>query len=299
MAQPQQIRRIPNSFSYSLHFPAVKEVQKIKGAYCHLSRGKIVFDKDPVITQKQIRSLRQQLNVLVSEAREADHVATFALGGVAPLLYITRCLLTGDDMYAPVPDRRLRQKFHLFSGLNWRGNNRYDVKKRFLSWLHSLPENTSLLIFDTGNEGNGTNQAYNLVEKYLKGKHPHKFRAVQVVGIVTLPDHLKQRPADKKIGINRVRLCRRYLHVDAVPFEDASQFAGYCSISSVGLIQPLKSHHSLFVIDDTGAETVIASADVSGAFQALLHADTLVDKVVTGSELPDYVEEIDLADDFY
>jgi|GEM_PF-5833426 hypothetical protein len=287
-----RLRFSPRNHPYSHHFP-IRGFRYIKGPLRRWQSGKKKSDKDHEITAEQVVQLRHVYDFLIKESAQYDLVATFALGGIAPLIHVTHHFVQqeGQDF------EELQQKFHLFPGLNWGTKKRGDTKNRFKKWLTQIKAGKKLLIFDTGNDGNGVNQAFNIIKHCVKQGHLSNLKEVRVVGIVTRRLPKKQTAENMLLGQYRVRVRKEFLHVPAVPFEDASHFIGYESLKDSGSVRPLRSTHTLIFVNANSERKPFSSANVADVFHSLFREDSLTSAFAQADDVYDVLKRFDIEPD--
>jgi hypothetical protein len=173
----------------------------------------------------ELEALVRARKILVDAARTARLTATFAMGGLPLLHWVT--LPTGkivdevEEALAGAP------RFHLLPGLNWSGTQ--TEQDFFRPWLADVIEADGghVLLFDTGRDGNGVREAFGLVKEVVHASRPHAGLRVTVLGV------LDGRPRFGRLsfvrGRNgvRVRVRLRYRRVPHLPTEDCEVLAGY------------------------------------------------------------------------
>lgn len=258
------------SFPYTHHFPKPHKVKKIRQGLSVVGRDILVSGKmQEVIHEASIKGLRAALDSLLDLTESADFVATFALGGIVPLHYITRKL---EKRHVILPN-----KFHLFAGLNWR-TRKYNVKARFLNWLNGLPDRSHVLIFDTGAVGNAAGTIAKAVIDFYRDGGPQPNLVITVV-VIAEESPMKDRPPRKiksaKTG-KSLDISTGFLRVPSNDFEDANFLQGYDSLRIEGKINAQKTVGAFLVEFEDGNRSGLASGDLAGGFLKLLLEDGIL-----------------------
>lgn len=242
--------RRPHPHRYTLHLPDPSPVLK-------------PFRVDHAVTEVDVdlaalMSLRATYDLLRMHAGFADYVATFALGGVPAANYVTDAAF--GEGRAPGNDAaltrlaELREKYHVFPGLNWDSPGVDAVTRLVCDWLDGLPPGASVLFFDTGTMGNGVRQIFNLVMAYVGSRHRVPLQKVYVLGVVD-GHSAAQRTEREKVSSGagqEVPIQIDYARVPKLVTEDCEELIGYESIRSLGLLQPVSANVMMKVLDEFG-----------------------------------------------
>ena len=119
-----------------------------------------------------LRHLRSAYETLATECGDADGVATFAMGGVPAMQFVTRLAredYADDDAVAHAVQAG-RRKFHVFPGLLWTDDGR-NVPV-FTRWLEGLRPDARVLVFDTTFSGGAVGRIKNAIEAWAPGARP-------------------------------------------------------------------------------------------------------------------------------
>jgi hypothetical protein len=218
------------------------------------------------IPASALLGLRQVYELLYTKAKEVDFVATTALGGIPALTFLVRRLEDEEKPsdYNEWPDffDSLRDKYHLFPGLNWSGTD--EEKNRLFEWLSQLPNGASVLLFDTGTSGNGVRQMANLIRERLADATSFGPTALMLIGVVDGTD-LAQRESDEVVAKpgGRVRLIVSFERVPRMLTEDCQQLLGYTSLRREMMLSPLSANAVMEITDEEGK--VVYSCGALGA----------------------------------
>lgn len=199
-----------------------------------------------------LEELNAAYGLLESMTAEFDKVATFALGGLVPLIHISQRQAT-KTAQSDEARRAAKSKFHLFPGLLW-GKGSAN-RREFMKWIGNLDHDSSLLIFDTSFSGGGINRIRRCLQMYSKkgcGPFP---KTIRIVGIIDT-----KRLGAKKLHPHTIELlpvsghgCRvqvEYLFVPSLLAEDVSELIGYGSLRGLGSMEGLWSAAILYLIDE-------------------------------------------------
>jgi len=233
---------------FTRHLEAIRQTPNVIGKLHEILRFPI--------SVTAITGLRQIYFELLNEAAEHDYVATTALGGIPALIFLVRQI---EDEERPSDQNEwatfydaLREKFHLFPGLNWSGTD--DEKALFFNWVSSLPDGSSVLLFDTGTSGNGIREMVNLIREQIKGSIRFGPSQINAIGVVDGKDSA-QRDRDEEYESSdgkSVRVRLRFKHVPKMLTEDCQRLIGYTSVRRQLMLAPLRSNAVMQIIDDDG-----------------------------------------------
>jgi hypothetical protein len=261
VADPQRLKirlRPEFRYLYTPHLERVRQTPNVLGPLHDILHFPI--------PASALLGLRQVYELLYRKAKEIDFVATTALGGIPALTFLVRRLedeeKPGDyNEWADFFDD-LRDKYHLFPGLNWSGTD--EEKDRLFEWLSQLPEGATVLLFDTGTSGNGVRQMANLVRERTAGATTFGPTMVMLIGVVDGTD-LAQRESDEFVAKpgGRVRLIVSFERVPRMLTEDCQQLLGYTSLRREMMLRPLSANAVMEITDEEGK--VVYSCGALGA----------------------------------
>lgn len=249
---------------YTIHFGADADPEWDREIFTFIRENIFINEKlQPPLHIQVIRNLKDTINQILFSAMSYDRVVTFALGGVFPLDYMVKVL---SESGQTVRD----EKFHLFAGLNWRGLP-FDPKARFIDWIDTLPDEESIILFDTGNVGNAGGQLWNLLIRHYKEDYLGTAQVnliINIYVIVTNPDAI-DRPQTQVISKGGKKLCLslHFLNVQGNPFEDAVHFIGYERLQSSGVMVRKKFLGAINI--DFGTHQNIIVGEASDGFMML------------------------------
>ena len=208
--------------------------------------------------------LRRAESELVHRCGKAHKVATFALGGVSTL---SRLSMNEWESLAlnPVHDGvaaadLVREKYHLLPGLNWRFP---ETKDTFLNWVQAIDSSGTILLFDTGTEGNAPRQIFKLLLERLPHCETKSELSFEIVGIVdgrnehSVPNVTAGRSANGREFMMTVE----YIPVSRVISEDFQSLVGYRKLAKQGCLSPLRDLGLVRLIDDEGKLIQITGTD--------------------------------------
>lgn len=219
------------------------------------------------VTASEIVGLRTVYDDLVGRSNAHDFVATTALGGVPGLLHIVESVEDRErpediNEWGPFYDR-LRSRFHLFPGLLW--SDTTAEAGQLFAWLRSLPSGCSVLLFDTGTDGNGVRRMSNVVRERLSVDEDFGPARITIIGVV---DGRNERQAKERAKLRhasgQTELTVAYHHVPKVLTEDCQQLLGYDSMRQKLMFQSLRSNAVVELVTDDGGHIQTVGA-MSGA----------------------------------
>jgi len=186
---------------------------------------------------EELLSLGVAYRQLAKECANFDHVATFARGGVPALNFITqqefekRSAVNPDDFPAD-----LLEKYHLFPDLK-----SPHTRSLVANWLGRLQKPCSILVFDTGSEGNGARAALDVIKECLVSSASSFVRRVRILGIVD--GYSKDQITDNQ------SICTRsgdsitaeidYIRVSCILTEDCPALLGYDTLEFKAKVKPV------------------------------------------------------------
>ena len=211
---------------------------------------------------------------VAARADGALRVVSFALGGVSTL---TRLSMAEFESLALNPLREgvaasdlVREKYHLFPGLNWR----YKViKERFIDWVRGIQADGRILIFDTGTHGNGAREAFRLLNERLPKGDLQADLEFEIIGIVDGNDpasaHLEGGDVSRNDRLFTTRV--DYIKIANILSEDFQRLIGYKRLSAHGYLLPLRDVGIARLINDEGRVVQITASDnIANVFQAYM-----------------------------
>lgn len=244
---------------YTMHLKARTQVPRVFQTLQSL----IMFQ----VTASEILGLRTVYDDLVSRSATHDFVATTALGGVPGLLHIVESVEDRDrpediNEWEAFYDQ-MRSRFHLFPGLLW--SDTTAEAEQLFAWLQSLPSGCSVLLFDTGTDGNGVRRMSNCVQERLSVDEDFGPARITVIGVV---DGRNERQKNERSNLRHASgqtvLTVTYHHVPKVLTEDCQQLLGYDSMRRELMFQSLRSNAVVELVTDDGQHIQTVGA-MSGA----------------------------------
>jgi hypothetical protein len=218
--------------------------------------------------------LRDAESELAKQTQGASRVATFALGGVSTL---SRLSMQEWDALALRPLRDgvaayelVREKYHLFPGLNWPFEN---VKQVFLEWIMTIDRPGKILLFDTGTEGNAPRQIFNLLKDALRAAMARCDLEIEIVGIVdgSNPASVDDAGEGKTASGHHFLITVRYIKVARVLSEDFQSLVGYKKLGKEGCVAPLRDLGIVRLVADDGRLLQITGSDnLSNVFRGYM-----------------------------
>jgi hypothetical protein len=256
---PLKIRlRRPAVFGYTFHSPAAGV-----GQLPTTCEDITEFTLD----LKAIESLAAAYKVLWESSREFDLVITFALGGLPALNFVTWKDFNVQKLDDPTS---LQGKYHLFPGLQWKMKPE-SPKQLLRTWLQSLSGGRTALFFDTGTEGNGVRETFNVLREHLENCDRSPFTRVVVLGLVdgSSPEQQSTQLLLRDRTGSPVQLDISYYRVEDVLTEDVAALAGYESLRTRGIVRPYSSSAVMHILD-SGRKISTIAASASGVVISLL-----------------------------
>ncbi len=257
------------SYPYTLHFD-VNDVLKSNAA---MPQGDLRCYH--TFKRTDLRQFRDALDLVVGICRMADLVGMFAMGGMAPLVYMLE-RLGAYQVQVPSKIQRFTEKFHVFGGLNWTATGD-ENKRRFLEWIQSAPPGSQVLLFDTGKVGNAAGQVFNLLKQ--QRRQLPKPLTIQVIVIgqndrVLPTDHAAHEYGELP---ERLSLIKDIVRVPDTATEDALYLAGYEKSRDALCLDPINVRGSFLVELENGEVAIVSSLTTGQAFISLLtkHLETL------------------------
>jgi len=206
------------------------------------------------IKVEELLSLSKAYRLLAEESSSFDHVATFARGGIPALNFISRHEFENRSTANPDdPLTELVEKFHLFPNLK-----SPHTRSLVADWLGRIKK-PSILVFDTGTEGNGARGALEVVKEYLISSMSSFVRRVRIIGIVDGPS--KDQITDYSQSISTlsgetIAIKIDYIPVSCVLTEDCTTLLGYDTLKSKARAKPVKKRALLRLINETSSRSI-------------------------------------------
>ena len=219
------------------------------------------------VAASELLGLQTVYDDLIRRSITHDFVATTALGGVPGLLHIIESI---EDRERPEDINEwgqfyecLRSRFHLFPGLLWSGTSA--EADQLFAWLQSLPSGCSVLLFDTGTDGNGVRRMSNCVKDRLSESQGFGPTRITIIGVVDGHNNRQNTERSKiKHANGQTEITVDYHHVPTVLTEDCQQLLGYDSIRQQMMFQSLHSNAVIELVADDGQHIQTVGA-MSGA----------------------------------
>ncbi len=165
----------------------------------------------------------------------------------------------------------MREKYHLFPGLNWRV--RGGTKDIFIDWLQRIDSPGKVLIFDTGTEGNAPRQIFRLIQERLPQCDTRSPLEFEIVGIVD-GDNPKSVPdirGGRSRNGNPFLLTVEYITIGRVLSEDFQSLVGYRKLDTLGYLEPLRDIGIVRLVNDEGRVVQITATDnLSNVFRGYM-----------------------------
>lgn len=212
-----------------------------------------------ILAHEEIVALRRALQVLENTVLNARVVATFAMGGL-PLLHWLTSPKSGSVTAA---DQSLANasSYHLLPGLNWSGTPR--EKDVFKAWISKeLSSSGKILVFDTGREGNGIRQARELAQDAIMSCAPACGASVAILGLIDGPERRSELQQIRGMNGITVPLTVDYARVPHLPTEDNGLLLGFDADRQTGTLHPVEGL-VLYRIEKTPAVISCAVCAVS------------------------------------
>jgi hypothetical protein len=219
------------------------------------------------VAASEILGLRGVYDDLTSKSAAHDFIATCALGGVPGLLHIIESVEENErpedfNEWAPFNDR-MRTRFHLFPGLLW--SDTPAESDQLFAWIQSLPSGCSVLLFDTGTDGNGVRRLCNCIRERVSVDENFGPARVTIIGVVDGRNERQVTEREKlKHASGQIEMTVDYHHGPKVLTEDCQQLLGYDSMRRELMYQSLHSNAVIELISDDGQQIQTVGA-MSGA----------------------------------
>jgi hypothetical protein len=209
-----------------------------------------------------------------ARADGALRVVSFALGGVSTLIRLSMAefetLALNSLRDGVAASDLVREKYHLFPGLNWRCQG---IKEQFIDWVRGIQADGRILIFDTGTHGNGAREAFRLLNERLPDSDLQADLEFEIIGIVDGDDPASVRQEDGDVSRNDRLFTTSvdYITIANVLSEDFQRLIGYKRLSAHGYLLPLRDVGIARLINDEGRVVQITASDnIANLFQAYM-----------------------------
>lgn len=206
----------------------------------------------------------------------ASTVATFALGGLVPLQFMTRLdrskFANEEDFIHQLSE--LKAKFHLFPGLLWTDDD--SNVQLFTRWLSELDAIEHLVLFDTTFSGGAIGRLSNVVFGWAKlATRPAPVR-ISVIGIVdegrlggaalTNVEEFVTTACGQKLQVTV-----DFIRASSLVAEDVNELVGYDALRPIGEIEATWSSAIVILDDDHGRTvSVLGTRSLPATFADLL-----------------------------
>lgn len=201
-------------------------------------------------------------------------VVTFALGGVSTMsrlsMFEFESLVLDHIRDGVVAADLVREKYHLFPGLNWRYSG---IKEAFIDWVRDITTDGRILIFDTGTRGNGAREVFRLLNEQLTKGDLRANLKFEIMGIVDGDDPSSVPKQGGGVSCNDLQFSTevKYIKIKKVLSEDFQRLIGYKRLSSYGYLIPLRDIGIARLVNDEGKVVQISASDnISNVFQAYM-----------------------------
>lgn len=223
-----------------------------------------------------LSNLRSAYSDVGRRCASAAKVATFALGGLVPLQFVTRL---DRSTFASEQDflealSALQAKYHLFPGLLWTedGTN----ARLFQDWLSSVGAIDHLVLFDTTFSGGAIGRIQNVVSEWAARTTGPVPSRVTILGVVD-DGRLKgavvkdERQDVTTASGTTLSVTTEFLHARSLVAEDVNDLVGYEALRSVGEVAATWTSAIVRVEDDAGVTLdVIGTRTLPASFADLL-----------------------------
>ncbi len=204
----------------------------------------------------------------------ALRVVSFALGGVSTLSRLSMAefesLALNSLREGVAASDLVREKYHLFPGLNWRYKG---IKEAFVDWVRDIPADGRVLIFDTGTEGNGAREVFRLLNEHLPKVNLRASLEFEIIGIVDgkNPASVHDEYAEASQNDQLFTTSVDYIKIANMLSEDFQRLIGYKRLGSHGYLLPLRDVGIARLVTDEGKVVQIAASDnIANVFQAYM-----------------------------
>ncbi len=207
--------------------PFTSHVLDWRGAVTQRRRSSLRAEDVAVfpLTFGEVEALARARRLLADASTHARVTATFAMGGLPLLHWVTAP--AGGTVRGIEAALSRAPHFHLLPGLNWSGT--HAEQDAFRAWLTGVveAERGRVLLFDTGRDGNGVREVFRLAKEVVAAARPCGGVQVTVLGVLDGRRRLGRLAVVR--GANGVRVCirLRYRRVPHLPTEDCEVLAGY------------------------------------------------------------------------
>jgi len=169
--------KTPQVTAYTSHLAAFPQNVRPFHAPSHV----VTFD----LRLSHLFAFRDAEAQVAAKTEGALKVVAFALGGVSTMsrlsMFEFESLVLNHIRDGVAAADLVREKYHLFPGLNWRYKG---VKDVFVNWVRSIQSNGRILIFDTGTRGNGAREVFRLLNEKLPEGDLQADLEFEIIGIV-------------------------------------------------------------------------------------------------------------------
>ncbi|HEV3303905.1 MAG TPA: hypothetical protein VG055_29910 [Planctomycetaceae bacterium] len=200
---------------------------------------------------------------LAERAERAARVLGFALGGISTISRLSmaewKALAERPMSEGATAADLTRERYHLFPGLNWRLPG---TKEAFIHWVATLDVG-KILIVDTGTEGHGLREIFNLLRRGLRECETSTELEFDIVGLVDgdNPDSVSDHDMGQSRNGKRFLLSLEYIKLAKVLSEDFQRFVGYRAFRSLGYVHPIRDSGLIRLVDDGGQVLQITATD--------------------------------------
>jgi hypothetical protein len=224
--------RTPPEFPFTLHGLDASPAVVLPNVTDRIQEFSVQLD--------HLDGLEQAYTLLLGHSHAADVVATFALGGIAPLQHVVEAELRTGDRTSLELIERLQRRFHAFPGLSWDPPDRHVAV--FTAWLDALEgEGLRLLMFDTTFTGNAIDRMVAVISKYVLDGGSADLAEIRVVGVRDKSRGAKPIASRHEVltcGTRRVALYVEEIAVGQLVTEDKESLIGYESLRQVLGLEP-------------------------------------------------------------
>lgn len=258
--------KTPQVTVYTSHLAALPQNVRPFDAPSHV----ITFD----LRLSHLFAFRDAEAQVAAKTKGALKVVTFALGGVSTLsrlsMFEFESLVLNHIRDGVAATDLVREKYHLFPGLNWRFKG---IKEAFIDWVRSVPSDGRIVIFDTGTEGNGAREVFRLLNAELPKGDIRASLEFEIIGIVDGKNKasIQDDYAAESQNGQRIMTAVDYIKIDDVLSEDFQRLIGYKRLGSHGYLMPLRDVGIARLVTDEGKVVQITASDnIANVFQAYM-----------------------------
>ncbi len=258
--------KTPQVTAYTSHLAAFPQNVRPFDAPSHV----VTFD----LRLSHLFEFRDAETQVMAKAEGALKVVTFALGGVSTMSRLSMAefeSLVLSHIHDGVAAADLvREKYHVFSGLNWRFKG---IKEAFIEWVRDISSDGRVLIFDTGTEGNGAREAFRLLNEELPKGNLRASLEFEIIGIVDGKNKASVHDDYVEVSQNDQLLATSvdYIKITNVLSEDFQRLIGYKRLGAQGFLLPLRDVGIARLVTDEGKVVQITASDnIANVFQAYM-----------------------------